>query len=380
MSEIQVGQINSTDGSTAITTGADGYVSFAKTQIGGRRNLIINGAMQVAQRGTSVASLNSTGYYTLDRWIFLASVGTAALTMSQSSDVPDGFANSLKLEVTTADTALDADVQYGIDHRIESQDLQHLAYGTASAKTTTLSFWAKSSKTGIYTIWVYSPDGGRHATLQYTINSANTWEYKQLTIYGDASGTLINDNGEGFRMRFGLAIGSDYQGGTITDGVWESLVNSNRNAGQVNFVDTVGATFYITGVQLEVGSVATPFEHRSFGEELALCQRYYQRIDYGSTPTVICNGFYYTSTHIRGVYNPPVVFRGTPSLDVPNSTNVFSILRNGTVDTFDTLLTANSSPSAVSVYQNTGVSGTTGWAGLIRMQTADAYFGLEAEL
>ena len=275
MSEIQVGQINSTDGSTAITTGADGYVSFAKTQIGGRRNLIINGAMQVAQRGTSTSITAQGTYFSPDRFeIGITATDQLAATLSQSTVSPDGFGNSLKFDVTTAETAIDADELVTIRQKFEGQDLQGIAKGTSSAKQVTLSFWVRSGTTGTYIAELYDNDNTRQISKAYTINTADTWEHKTITFPADTTGAFDNDNNLSLWCFWWLAAGSNYTSGTLNDSAWASVTNANRVVGQTNLVATT-SDFYITGVQLEVGTVATPFEHRSFGEELAACQRYF---------------------------------------------------------------------------------------------------------
>ena len=246
----------------------------------GRKNLIINGAMQVAQRGTSITGISGNGYKALDRMRHSETgISTAIFTQEQVSDAPDGFSNSLKLTTTTAEGGIPANGRLSvIDYRIEAQDLQHLKYGTSDAKKITLSFWVKSSLTGLTTVGIYAPDGDRSIGRSYTINSANTWEYKTLTFDGDTGGTINNDNGVGLEILFQVAAGSDYTS-TPLQTSWgaSSNFNDELNGGNtLNLVDTLNATFQITGIQLEVGSAATEFEHRSYGEELALCQRYFE--------------------------------------------------------------------------------------------------------
>ena len=271
MSEIQVGQINSTDGSTAITTGADGYVSFAKTQIGGRRNLIINGAMQVAQRGTSATVSN--GYNALDR-VYTYKVHDGAVTESQSTDTPSSeFYYSLKHEVDTADTSIGAAQYHSLNWRIEGYDASRLGFGTSGAKSCVLSFWVKSSVTGDYGVALRNNDNNRFNMRTMTINTADTWEQKTITFTGDTAGTWLKTNGLGLGIQISMAMGTDFQG-TSAD-TWVTNVDVSPPT-QVNWLNTVGNTFYITGVQLEVGTVASPFEHISYGEQLALCQRYYE--------------------------------------------------------------------------------------------------------
>jgi hypothetical protein len=247
-------------------------------QIGGRRNLVINGAMQVAQRATSVTTgPNGTGegYTTLDRWNNSLSHTTAATTFSQSSDAPDGFAYSLKYEVTTAQSSLSASDYWLLNYRIEGQDLQRVAKGTSSAKQLTLSFWAKATKTGTNNVELEDRDNNRFTTKQFTINTSNTWEYKTVTFDADTTGAFDNDNGLSLAIHFWISAGSNWTSGSVTS--WASEVAANRAPSQVNNLDTIGNVFQITGVQLEVSPSGepTPFEHRSYGEELSACQRYY---------------------------------------------------------------------------------------------------------
>ena len=236
----------------------------SQEQYAGARNLIINGAMQVAQRGTSGTFSNgSDGYKVADRWN-LTETGSESFVFSvtQSTDAPNDFAYSYKLDCTTADTSLASNVQAGLEQNIEAQNLQHLSYGTSSARSLTLSFWVKSSKTGTYIVWFRQPDSVRVRSAAYTINSANTWEQKIITIAGDASGQIDNDTATGLKVRFMLFAGTDYTSGTLQTS-WGSVTDADRYVGQVNLADSTSNDWYITGVQLEVGE-ATPFEHRSF--------------------------------------------------------------------------------------------------------------------
>jgi len=244
------------------------------------RNLIINGAMQVAQRATSKTNVgpNGTGegYTVLDRFQISLS-GDQVSTFSQSTDAPSGFSNSAKIEVTTADTSLAATQFWHLRYGFEGQDLQSLAKGTSDAKAFTISFYVKSNKTGVYTVGLADVDNDRQNALSYTINSANTWERKSLTFNPDTTGAFTNDNNLSLRLNFALLGGADLKSGTFFNGTWGGDVDANAvHPSQVNFADTVGNEWYITGVQMEVGEQATPFEHRSFGDELLRCQRYYQ--------------------------------------------------------------------------------------------------------
>ena len=237
------------------------------------RNLIINGAMQVAQRGTSFTDLGTAPTYTLDRWRFADSANPPArYTATQSSDAPSGFASSLKYEVTTEDAAVDADEIQNVDYFIEAQDLQQLDYGSSGAKDITLSFWVKCSVAQNFGFRIQHEDGGGGYTKSYAVNSANTWEYKTLTFSGNTATNFANDNGRGFRLRWGLIAGTDYTGSDSTAWGNGDVFGLQENT----WVATLGATWQITGVQLEVGDTATPFEHRSYGDELSRCQRYYE--------------------------------------------------------------------------------------------------------
>ena len=248
------------------------------------RNLIINGAMQVAQRGTSAVAVGA-GTFIVDRFKTYESTD-GAYTIEQSTDAPDGFTTSLKGQVTTADTSIAAGQYAYWPYYIEAQDLQHLSYGASSAKTITLSFWVKSSKTGVYTVAAYKPDNTAYIfTQEYTISSANTWENKTITIAPTAGstsfitssgGAIANDNGPGLILSWNLSFGSNFTGGTSNS--WSSDTSDYSTTNAVNWMDSTSNNFYLTGVQLEVGSSATDFDHsESYGETLAKCQRYYQK-------------------------------------------------------------------------------------------------------
>jgi len=241
----------------------------------GRRNLIINGDMQVNQRGEQTGVSSS---YTVDRWNFFTN-SAARITADQSTDVPsgEGFSNSLHMEVTTADSSVAAGDWAAIRTMFEGQNLQHICKGTSNAKPLTLQFWIKSTVTGTYVVEFYDNDNARQISKNYTVNSANTWEKKTITIPADTTGALDNDNGNSFLVQWGLLQGSDYTSGTLETS-WASSTDANRYVGQVNALGSTSNNIYLTGVQLEVGSTATEFEHRSYGEELALCQRYFEYV------------------------------------------------------------------------------------------------------
>ena len=243
------------------------------------RNLIINGAMQVAQRGTSAVAAGAGTYPSIDRFKAWES-SDGAFTVEQSTTAPAGFTTSLKAQVTTADTSLAAAQYAQLSQQIEAQNLQHLDYGTNNAKTITLSFHVRSSKTGSYSITIYKDDATTYLfSKSYTIDSADTWEKKTITITPDSNikasgGAIANDNGIGFYVFWNLAGGTTYD--DATDNAWSSNTNHIHTSSQVNWLDSTSNNFYLTGVQLEIGDVATAFEHDAdIGTTLRKCQRYY---------------------------------------------------------------------------------------------------------
>ena len=264
------------------TNGTVNTPSINGGQIGGRRNIIINGAMKVAQRGTNFTSQTADHYF-IDRFkLGATSLGT--WTTSQSTDSPNGFAYSAKIECTTADASpASTDFLYFYS-RLEGQDLQQLKFGTSDAESVSISFYVKCSKTGVFTVNWRNQDAGRSIGSDVTISSADTWEYKTITFVGDTSGAFNNDNGWSANLEFILNAGTNYtSGNTLTSYASHSNSNGTRGGGTTLALGAnTGETIQFTGVQLEVGSQATSFEHRSFGEELGLCQRYYQVITDGN--------------------------------------------------------------------------------------------------
>ena len=346
--------------------------SFADTAVHGRRNIIINGAMNVAQRGTSSSN---AGIQTVDRFNGAAGAWSGwAFTQEQSSDAPVGFSSSLKLTTTTAEPTFNAGDLVYMAQEIEAQNLRQLKYGASSAETCVLSFWVKSSITGVFGISLYQYDSGPHIlTPTYTINSANTWEYKTVTIAGNTSGSIDNDNGNGIRLSFIIAAGSDYNDGTSRTS-WESYATNKYASGHVQngVFTTLNATFQITAIQLELGSQATPFEHRSYGEELALCQRYYTE----ATPQMV---HAYSSTNVSGKLSYPVTMRATPT----------GTLKSGTAFV-DPIAGASIFPSSINttVYEyglNDSLMISRNYSGLTISKpywviTTSMIFGMDAEL
>ena len=354
----------------------------------GVRNLIINGAMQVAQRGTSAVAAGAGTYPSLDR--FKAWEDTdGAFTVEQSTTAPAGFSTSLKAQVTTADTSLAAAQYAQLSQQIEAQNLQHLEYGTSGAKTLTLSFHVRSSKTGSYSITIYKNDSTEYLfSKSYTIDSADTWEKKTITITPDSNikasgGAIANDNGIGFYVFWNLAGGTNYD--DATDNAWSSNTSHFHTNSQVNWMDNTSNNFYLTGVQLEVGDSASNFEHRSIGDELRRCQRYYCQIVGGGEGSAanknIANGSYYTSSYVQGILQLPVTMRANPSLVHTTGSNYYGIVGGYAVRTFNNfILDAFSHRNAVAIYNSGSVSGTQGDGGFLYANNASAALGFDAEL
>ena len=241
------------------------------------KNLFINGDMQIYQRGTA-STPDSNGTFALDRWK-LFNVNAGAFSVSQDTTVPtgEGFTKSVKWDCTTADSSLAAGDLLVIQQRLEGQMLQHLRKGTSNAKKTTVSFWVRSAKTGTHILELHDSDNTRQISKAYTIDSADTWEKKEIVFEGDTSGALDNDNAHSFQVNWWLAAGSTYAGGTLNTS-WASRTNANRAVGQVNLADNTSNNFYLTGVQWEVGDQATDFEHLPHDVQLKRCERYYEVI------------------------------------------------------------------------------------------------------
>ena len=298
---------------------------LTNSQIGGRRNIVINGAMQVAQRGTSVTGLgaSSSGYGSLDRMGYFQGNSAGRWTMSQESDAPDGFSKSLKCACTTADTSIASNEYFHLNYALEGQDLQQLNYNTANAKTTTVSFYVKGNATASYTfIAQYHKSGGTARWFSKEIAVTTSWVKHEITIVGDTdtnSNYAIDDSNSGvWAFMFWLHGGTNYSSGTFVDGAWAERDYTNTlNDNQTSFFDSTSRTFFITGLQFEVGSQATPFEHRSFGEELQLCQRYFQKIVASSSEQslTLASGGQAFSASSAYVYNDlPVTMRSKPSI------------------------------------------------------------------
>jgi len=266
MSDLSVNSI--LDASGGATTTINGFTPTVSNMAG--RNRIINGDMRIDQRNAGASVTPTNAQYTIDRWSFGVSQASK-FTAQRSTVAPTGFSNSLLVTSSSAYSITSTDV-FWVDQRIEGFNVADLGWGTAAAQTITLSFWVRSSLTGTFGGAVINSALNRAYPFSYAINAANTWEQKSITISGDTTGTWLTDNSIGLWLMLGIGMGSTYSG---TAGAW-AAADYRSATGATSVVGTSGATFYITGVQLEAGSVATPFEHRQYGQELALCQRYYE--------------------------------------------------------------------------------------------------------
>ena len=262
---------------TLLTSDGDGS---SLTGVGVGKNIIINGGMRISQRnGTSVGTADGDSYKGLDRFKTRTYGGTGRYSVQQLSNDPvDQFNYCQKLIVTTPDTG--TAYSYALAYIPEGYDVEHLLWGTTSSKTVTMSFWVKSSLTGTYCVSFRSQNADRSYVVEYTISSANTWEKKTMTLTGPTNGgTFPKNNTAGMLIEWCL---NQFGGRTNTANTWHSA-NILSTTNQTNWIATNGATFFLTGVQLEVGSTATDYEHKSYGEELRDCQRYYEKVTTGSS-------------------------------------------------------------------------------------------------
>ena len=389
MSTIKVNSIKNTstdDGGIAIDNSGHVQVDGVQLPTAGAlssRRININGAMQVAQRSTSVTGLSSSNTcQTVDR-MFIRINGAGTFTISQSTESPDGFSNSIKWDCTTADSSPGASDFAYMGYKMEVLDLQHLKKGTSSALKTTVSFWVRSSETGTYAFRIVDHDNSRQVGLNYTIDTADTWEFKTLTLPGDTSGALGNDSGNSMSLFWWLVVGSNRTSGSLPT-AWEATATADEAAGMTaNIAASTSSDFYLTGLQFEVGEKATPFEHRSFGDELARCQRYYYRhadrnSDEGRS---VGNVALYQSSRVFGAVHFPVTMRATPSLDASDFTNAFKCFANGTNQAFDGWAAIQETGISSCVLESDStLSLTAGAAGWVRCEGSTAQLSFNAEL
>jgi len=350
---------------------------LTNSQIGGRRNIVINGAMQVAQRGTTAVTSSSGAQYPVDRFFFIRDTATTAvMTAEQSTTAPAGFVNSVKVTTTTAQESLAGTDYHRFAQNIEGLNVADLGWGTANAKTVTLSFWVRSSLTGTFGGSFGNSAWNRTYPFTYTISTADTWEQKSITIAGDTSGTWLTTNGIGLRVDFGLGVGTTYSG---TAGAWAGALYISAT-GATNVSGTLNATWNITGIQLEVGEQATPFEHRSFGEELALCERYYQT--WGGNDPYEHLPFYVLGNGTVANFNwgLPVEMRVAPSLSTSGTWSIQGPY-GGSVYTVGSFVLANTSTKTIrGDAQSLSGSISTNTARVFAVNSTTVRFNLDSEL
>ena len=347
----------------------------------GNRNLVINGAMTISQRATSVTGVTETnGYKTVDRFQFWTYSG-GTYSLSQDSTAPSGFGYSHKVS-NTATTSTVAGTGVSFRQRIEAQNLQQLAYNTADAKDVTLSFWVRSTATGTWAVRIYNPDSGRIVTKTYAISSANTWEYKSITFSGDTSGAINNDTGYAFEIVWWLAAGTDFTSGTPT-GDWETYSATKEASGQTVQLNT-GGDWYITGVQLEVGDTATGFEHRSYGDELARCQRYFTKIyAKGSVQAYNCfpfTGYCRSTTLCQITIHWNQRMRAVPTMSYSGASDFGVVDSTGSTRAVSAINTSRTTDEACVAELTASSLGAGNGTRLLANNTADPFIIVDAEL
>ena len=316
------------------------------------RNLIINGACVIDQRNSGSSVTPADTNYTIDRWRYTASQASKFTFQQNAGSVtpPAGFENYMGFTVASAVTVGSSDY-FAITQRIEGYNVNQLEFGTANAKTVTLSFWVRSSLTGTFGGSLRGANFGRSYPFTYSISSANAWEYKTVTVAGDTSGTYQSGSTTGLEVIFGLGAGSTYSGSA---GAWTASGHFSAT-GAVSVVGTGSATWYVTGIQLEVGEQATPFEHWSYGEELALCQRYYQTMARGAM------GGAYSSTQWIGGGNFNTPMRATPTASQPSGVATVHDPSTATFAQSSTNITATYASTTGSTFILGNLSGMTAY-------------------
>ncbi len=362
---------------------------YALTQGGGRKNLVHNGAFQVAQRSSSVASISaaSSAYYTADRWACdVATLGTWTQSVENDAPTGSGWRKSLKMLCSSADASPATTDTVKVYTAIEGQNLQSVLKGTTSAQQLTLSFWVKSNKTGTYVAELYDNDNNRHVAATYTIVASATWEEQSITFPADLTGALDNDNAGSLYLYFHLAEGPSQTSGTLA-ATWASYTAANRAVGQTNLGASNSNYWQVTGVQLEVGSAVTGYEHKNYDQELAACQRYYYQHISGNNQ-VVGNGFYHDnadpSTGLYYTVTFPVTMRAAPVLVAVDGTNYWQASVGALGDTFNaagTISTWNGL-NCCQLYASSGVSaaGSYGRACIVQSYNAAARLGFSADL
>jgi hypothetical protein len=378
MSQLNVDTIKKADGTGNLSVPAEtGTVVTTASPSLGRRNLIINGAMQVAQRGTS---FTGNGDFVVDR--FRVYKSTAAGYTCTQADITSGdpfdlgFRSSAKMQNTTPDTASNA--YYQIETVLEDQDTATSGWNYKSSSSyVTLSFWAKASVSQDYSVFIRVP-GNQHFAFSYPL-VADTWTKVTKVIEGNTNIAFVNGNSGGFRAVWVPFYGTDFTSSSFVEDAWATSVSNYMSDMDSTWASTDDATFEITGVQLEVGSVATPFEHRSYGEELAACQRYYY-LHAGINNAYIGMGSYYNASYYRCFVKLAQTMRANPTLDATSGSAYYGIYRTNGEDTVDSLQIDAPNVNTMIVYNSTQANGTSGAAGDMRNRSTSSYVAFDAEL
>jgi len=381
MSEIKVNSIKGVGASTAAITvnNTDGTCTANVTNNLSNRNILINGAMQVNQRGDLTGQTSSA--YGCDRMrVAMGSAGTWSL--SQSTDTPDGFGTSMKLDCTTAKSSLDAGSFMLIQQKLEGQQVQAFAKGTSAAKQFAVSFYIKSNVSGTYTAEIQDNDNSRIASKTFSISDGN-WNRYSLIFPADTTGALDNDNNASMDVKIWLVGGTNYSSGTVNQSSWAAKSNPNRvSSSNVNLASSTSNELYITGWQLEVGGVVTDFEHRSFGHELALCERYFQIVVDGSETSnqYFCTTFNYTTGDSYGTFTYRTTMRTTPSLEQTSGSNYYYFYGNLAGQGFSSFASLSHPGRRSTGIYATGLSLNQGGAGGFTSQNSSAKVSMNAEL
>jgi len=292
------------------------------------RNVLVNGSMAVSQRGTSSTGQGASDLFLVDRFHLNTNGNSAGrFTVTQESDGPSGIPNSLKLACTTADTSIAASERFFIEQRLEGQDCQRFKKGTSDAEAITVSFYVKGNAAATYVVGIYDSDNSRQIGAQFSVTTS--WNRVSVTFPADTGGSALDDdNLESLSLRFYLHAGSTYTGGTLQT-TWDTAVNSEQvGSGTTSFFDSTSRTFFLTGVQMEVGERETPFEHRSFADELARCQRYFLAVANQATYAPVGVGRAWSGTTGNAAYYFPVEMRVNTAISV-NDLSKFDIVPSG---------------------------------------------------
>ena len=349
------------------------------------RNMLTNGDLMIDQKGEAATQTGSGGKKPIDGWRQSQSnVGELSTKTERVTDAPanTGLIYSIRAKIKTVETSLDATEDCTLLTKIEGHDCQKLMYGTANAKTTTLSFWVKSSIAGTFAVNIYQEDGNDAIAKPYTINSADTWEYKTLSFPGNTLAAITDDSTTGLQISWYIAAGSNNVGGSNGD-VWHSNVANLAAFGHVTntHVTTDESTFQLTGVQFEMGHVATPFEFRSYKEALSKCQRYYYRINAVGSSDERKIGFSRTGDNCWADFEMPVKMNHAPALETSGNIDHYKVLVGATTKDCNALPVINSSGTdLVGVLFETNSQLSAGEANAIRFANANTYLAFEAEL